>query len=407
MINNIRSLVSVLLGVLVLAQVVASASGGAASSFKQCVQLEVPVPVVATNQNYSMPRVDSSIDAIDWTVNVTTWSTPDAAARIINPVHINSTFRISAQLCVPSKKGPKANILQIATHGLGFDKRYWDVELKPEEYSYVDAAVKKGYSVLTYDRLGTGQSQTPDAYTVVQIPTEIEILAGLTKLARSGRLVTSSSSVNASSNAGSNIISDFRPSKVVQVGHSYGSYLIVLMLSKHADLTDGAILTGFLLTDLPIINVLHYDHEFAREHDPVRFGRYPSGYFVLNTKSCLQKLFLRKGAFDPEMLDYTDKIKQPEAVGEYASEGTNLPSPALGFNGPIQASHSLFNGEFDNYICIGDCRGVYNATMAKGLFPDAVIEPYLQPNTGHALTVAKNASAGYQVMLHFLDSHGL
>ncbi|KAL2177339.1 uncharacterized protein P884DRAFT_299750 [Thermothelomyces heterothallicus CBS 202.75] len=279
-----------------------------------------------------MPRVDSSIDAIDWTGNVTTWSTPDAAARTIGPVHINSPFRVGAQLCVSSKKGPKAEILQIATHGVGFDKRYWDVELEPEEYSYVDAAVKKGYSVLT-------------------IPTEIEILAGLTKLARSGRLIISS--------------------------HSYGSYLIVLMLSKHADLTD-----------LPIlVNVLHYDHEFAREHDP--------------------KLFLRKGALDPEMLDYTDKIKQPEAIGEYASEGNNLPSPALGFNGPIQASQSLFNGEFDNYICIGDCGGVYNATVAKGLFPDAVTEPCLQPNTGHALTVAKNASAGYQVMLHLLDSHGL
>ncbi|KAL2187887.1 hypothetical protein L209DRAFT_764701 [Thermothelomyces heterothallicus CBS 203.75] len=287
-----------------------------------------------------MPRVDSSIDAIDWTGNVTTWSTPDAAARTIGPVHINSPFRVGAQLCVSSKKGPKAEILQIATHGVGFDKRYWDVELEPEEYSYVDAAVKKGYSVLTYGRLGTGQSQTPDAYTV---------------LARSGRLIISS--------------------------HSYGSYLIVLMLSKHADLTD-----------LPIlVNVLHYDHEFAREHDPVRFG------------CCPQKLFLRKGALDPEMLDYTDKIKQPEAIGEYASEGNNLPSPALGFNGPIQ----LFNGEFDNYICIGDCGGVYNATVAKGLFPDAVTEPCLQPNTGHALTVAKNASAGYQVMLHLLDSHGL
>lgn len=111
----------VLLGALVLAQIVAATTSGAAITFKQCVQLEVPVPVVAINQNYSMPRVDSNIDAIDWTVNFTTWST---TPHIFNSVNINNTFTISAQLCVPSQKGPKADILQIATHGLGFDKMW-------------------------------------------------------------------------------------------------------------------------------------------------------------------------------------------------------------------------------------------------------------------------------------------
>lgn len=32
---------------------------------------------------------------------------------------------------------------------------------------------------------------------------------------------------------------------------------------------------------------------------------------------------------------------------------------------------------------------------------------YLQPNTGHATGLSINASAGYEVMLHFLDSRGL
>jgi hypothetical protein len=39
--------------------------------------------------------------------------------------------------------------------------------------------------------------------------------------------------------------------------------------------------------------------------------------------------------------------------------------------------------------------------------PASDISSYLQPNTGHALTVATNSSAGYQVMLQYLDSHGL
>ncbi len=210
------------------------------------------------------------------------------------------------------------------------------MEIRPEEYSYVDAAVKKGYSILTYDRLGTGKSEKPDAYDIVQIPTEIEILAGLTKLVRSGKLISSSKVVSAASSK--TAIHDFQPSKVVQVGHSFGSFLIAGMLARYGNLTDGAILTGFLLTKLSLLDVLHYDHEFARQHDPVRFGEYPSGYFVLNTESCLQKLFFRKGAFEPKLLTYTERIKQPEAVGEYASEGTSPLSPALEFRGPVQVS---------------------------------------------------------------------
>lgn len=117
--SNMRSLV-LLSGVLALSQIVASAL---APATKQCVQLEVPVPVIATNRHYSMPRVDSNIDAIDWTVNVTTWSEPSAEDRSMRLLPINSTFKISAQLCVPLQRGAKANILQIATPGLGFDKR--------------------------------------------------------------------------------------------------------------------------------------------------------------------------------------------------------------------------------------------------------------------------------------------
>ncbi len=211
------------------------------------------------------------------------------------------------------------------------------MELRPDEYSYVDAAVKKGYSVLTYDRLGTGKSEKPDAYDIVQIPTEVEILAGLTRLARNGKLISSSKVLSATSSKATT--SHFQPSKVIQVGHSFGSFLIAGMLALYGNLTDGAILTGFLLTKgLNMIDVLHYDHEFARQHDPSRFGEYPSGYFVLTTESCLQKLFFRKGAFEQELLTYTERMKQPEAVGEYASEGTSPLSPALEFRGPVQVS---------------------------------------------------------------------
>ena len=111
------------LGVLALTRIADAAPAESATTTKQCVQLEVLIPVFATNYHYIMRRADSSVDATDWTVNITTWSTHNATAPITGPVLVDRKFSINAQLCVPSQKGIETEILQIATHGRGFDKR--------------------------------------------------------------------------------------------------------------------------------------------------------------------------------------------------------------------------------------------------------------------------------------------
>ncbi len=319
--------------------------------------------MVATNYHYDQPRVDSNIDAMDWTVNVTTWSSSNFTARRTGRVDINKIFNIGAQLCVPSQKTGKAGILQIATPGLGFGKelvdethgwklltydgsltspcsRYFDVEVDPRQYSYVDAAINKGYSVLSYDRLGTGASEKPDAYDDVQIPVEIEILAGLTKLARGGKLLSSSSNASSAiSNANAKF--NFLPTKIVHIGHSYGSYINSLMLIKYPDLIDGAVFTGLYPNSIEAtdpLNVLNYNHAFANESDPVRFAEYGSGYFVLDNEETLQKLFFQKATLDPALLTYAESIKQPEAVGEYSSEDDNPLAQAADYKGPLLVS---------------------------------------------------------------------
>ncbi|KAK3395298.1 hypothetical protein B0H63DRAFT_386992 [Podospora didyma] len=396
------------LGALALAQFAAATpvDSVAPTVTKQCVQLQVTVPVNATNLHYEIPRVDSSIDAIDWTLNVTVYNTKNSSERVTGPYPVNRSFYVNAQLCVPSVKSPKSQILQIATQGLGYDKRYFDVEINPGEYSYLNAAIKKGYSVLTYDRLGTGKSEKPDAYDVVQIPTETEILAGLTKLARSGKLFSASKLLSAVTS--NDPILTYKPTKVVHVGHSLGSFITFSFLVSYGKLSDGALLTGFLLSSkLGSIDVSRFNHDFAYQHDPVRFAEYKnkSGYIVLKTESDIQKLFFHKDSFEQQLLTYNNQIKQPETVGEYASEGTVGFLPAYDFTGPIQ----LMAGEYDYINCGGYCPGTYDSVNRRNpLWPNASdYFPYLQPNTGHGLTLSKNASAGYEVMLGYLNTHGL
>ena len=98
-----------------------------ATSAKLCVQLQIPVTVDAHQFSYDQPQVDSTIDAIEWTVNVTTYGHSNWTLRETGMVHVTQTFNVSGELCVPSTNTSKSDILQIATAGQGFDRRlvFW------------------------------------------------------------------------------------------------------------------------------------------------------------------------------------------------------------------------------------------------------------------------------------------
>ncbi|XXH05293.1 hypothetical protein Hte_011718 [Hypoxylon texense] len=376
----------------------------AVAASKQCVEFEVPVPVVATNHNYTMPRVDNNIGAVQWALNFSVWTAPTPDERDTGLLLINDTFSISARLCVPSTKTDKSDILQITVQGNGWDKRYWDVPVEPTEHSYVDAAISKGYSILMFDRIGTGKSEMPNAYYAVQVATEVEILAQITAMVRNGTLLSSARAVTTTDNV---TVPELNPKHIVHVGHSYGSLLVTGLLTQHGDMSDAALLTGFLpdSTQMAQVPVATFEHEFAPAHDPVRFGQYSSGYIVLTSENTLQKVYFTQDTLDPELLTYTEKVKQPEAVALYASGGQASAQQGPAFGGPIQ----IIAGEFDYVNCNGDCKGTYTEEdIKKNVFPGASeVKVYLQPNTGHALTVAKNASAGFEVMFSYLEAHDL
>ncbi|KAL4998452.1 Alpha/beta hydrolase family-domain-containing protein [Aspergillus recurvatus] len=361
---------------------------------RPCVDLHLSLPITANNSIYDIARVDSNIDAVDYVWDLDRWSAPNSTERIrgVRPVH--ETFALSAQLCVP-RDSNKADILQIATHGLGFDKRYWDAELHPDKYSYVDAALNAGYSILTYDRLGVGHSDKPDGYEIVQVPVETEILKELAVLARSGALSEKAPSVQAPSF-----------NKVVLVGHSYGSGLTIAVLANYPSLADGAVSTGLIPnTQFGAAGQRAFDLEYAVTSDPSRFGDRGSGYLVQGTESSLQQIFFKKGFFEPEMLKYANGIKETGTAGEFVSFPGALAMPASGFKGPI-----LFAlAEYDMGTCLGDCKGTYNLTALKDeMFQGAEdVSVHLQPGSGHALTMHVNATGHYGAIFAYLGEHGL
>jgi pimeloyl-ACP methyl ester carboxylesterase len=210
--------------------------------------------------------------------------------------------------------------------------RYWDSELHPEKYSYVDAALKAGYSVLSYDRIGTGMSDKPDAYEIVGADTHVEVARGLIELARQGRLADPSKDP-----VGQQASTKFE--KIVAVGHSIGSAFTLGLVIKHGDLVDAAIPTGFIPnSEAPALAFATMGVEFAPLNNPQKYGDLTSGYIVQGTKYNAQQFFLKLGNFEAEMGDYAYSITDAVAIQDALSPGTALSGPAMKFKGPLLVS---------------------------------------------------------------------
>lgn len=368
-----------------------------------CTQLDIPVFAAADSAVYGIPAINNDLEATAWAVSDATRDTPHGVQNILRNTTTAGTFNIHAQLCVSnSNTSSKGQTLQIASHGVHFDSRYWDSKYQPANHSYVEAALKVGYSILTYDRLGVGQSDKPDAYTVVQAPLELEILRQLTLMARNGTLYKFAEKASPAGAAFENLA---KPAKVVHVGHSFGSFLTSAFIARYGPLSDGAIITGYLLTEyLASAGSTSFSVEYAATSHPP-FNR-SSGYVVCH-KNGIQNIFFGGNlttAFTPALLDYGNEIKQPVPIGELASSFWLLGNPGPSFKAPVQ----YFLAENDFYICRGDCKGLANVTTLSQTYPNAAaVEVAIQPNTGHAFPLHNNATAGFQVMFDFLARHGL
>lgn len=107
------------------------------------------------------------------------------------------------------------------------------------------------------DRLGIGNSSIADPLSVIQAPAELSAIYEITKMLRMGTLP--------------NVPRAF--TKVVHVGHSFGSQLSYNLAAMYPNVTDGLILTGFSMNSsfTPTI-IASWDDKLARLNQPLRFG---------------------------------------------------------------------------------------------------------------------------------------
>lgn len=366
-----------------------------------CRQFTIPVTASAPGAVYNLPEVNDDLSTTAWAISADCWSSD--IRDVVENITISGTYNIHAQLCFPTGPNTK-DVMQIATHGGHYDKRYWDSEYKPDEHSWVYNALAQGYSILTYDRLGTGKSDIPDAYRGVQTGIELDILRQLTRMAREGTLLSSAKTDWPEAPTSP-------PAKIVHVGHSFGSVLSTAFLATYPSETSGGIITGFALNpNFGITGMSSWYANYAVS-TPMPSGDAtwdrPSGY-VVSQRPGIQVVFFGgdpSTAFTPELLNYGDSIKQPLPIGELASGAQVLGRVGTEFKGPVQ----YVLAENDMFVCKGDCKGATNETVLRNtLWPHASeVEVVVQPNTGHAFPLHKNATAGFELSWEFLRRNGL
>lgn len=158
---------------------------------------------------------------------------------------------------------------------------------------------------------------------------------------------------------------------VVHTGHSYGSQHTYALTSMYPGISDCITLQGYSLNG-SFVSLFDYGGDYILANTCPALSNYPDGYIVNGGPGGVQTDFLAPGDFDPGMLTFLAKHKQPIAAGERLSGASDVAIIPNSFAGPVH----IVTGERDLPFCGGNClaapTGFPNIPSAAALaFPKA------------------------------------
>jgi hypothetical protein len=259
----------------------------------RCRDVVIPVSISSRNAVLNLTAPRTQLDVTNFALNVARQGTYSADVTQ-GYATVGGNYTIAATHCEPDD-GP-GDVLEILTHGIGFDRSYWHSPFSNFNYSYVARAVEAGHSTFAWDRLGGGDSSRGDPLSEVQINLELAALEELTlRLAGNHR--------------------------IVHVGHSFGSIMTYNLVNARPEISSGIVLTGFS-------HASEYLPQFVLAGNLAPDSR--PGYLALSRNS-VQINYYAEGDFDPAVLE---TVPQPTTPGEILTLGTGLGLPNR-FRGPV------------------------------------------------------------------------
>ncbi|EHK15318.1 uncharacterized protein TRIVIDRAFT_38049 [Trichoderma virens Gv29-8] len=358
---------------------------------RKCHDLTIPISISARNAVFDLPAPLSEIDVTSFFLGFVHAGINYTDALLTGYKTVSGHYNIAATYCQPDHGPGKA--LQVLTHGIAFDRSYWDYPFNNHNYSYVAEAVdEQGYSTFTWDRLGVGASSKGNPINEIQQYLEVAALTELSTLLRKGCV----KGINA------------KFSKFVHVGHSFGSAITYNFVNANPDFSDAAVLTGFS-QNANFLSGFALGGNFKPVKEiPSLAAKYPAGYVAVPSSVGVNIQFFAPGDFDPKMLASAFANGQPATPGEILTIGAGL-STVNAFRGHLL----IATGERDVPFCGGNCsdtttiQGAFPNLLAFSeiLFPNAsTFEAAVIPEAGHGLNFGYSHKAAYASIFDFLRS---
>ena|SRR3990167_338814 len=136
-----------------------------------------------------------------------------------NSIYNGNTYNITGTIFY---KSVSPSNLIITVHGFVNDRNVWDGGiLGPDEDSYARTLVNAGYVVITYDRLGYGQSKIPGAGFTIDSEVQLQNLRDIIVQIKNGSNSCSSTK--------------FKFDKIILIGHSGGAAIIESYATQYHD----------------------------------------------------------------------------------------------------------------------------------------------------------------------------
>ncbi|OCT52015.1 hypothetical protein CLCR_08711 [Cladophialophora carrionii] len=359
-------------------------------SARKCQNITIPIQISARNGAFDVAVPQSGLEVTDFALDFARQGFNYSQSVLHDYTTVTGSYQISATHCSPDN-GP-SSVLQILTHGIGFDKSYWDLPFKNWNYSYVATAVDQyGYSTLAWDRLGIANSSHGDPLAEIQAPLTQAALAALTEHARKRHPPSGP---------------DGSFSKIIHVGHSFGAVLSYALARDDPSASDGLILQGWAMEK----QFFPY-FVFGGNLIPITdlTTAYEPGYLAAGNQAALHTNFLGPGQYDPDIVAYAYANGQPAAIGALLTIGSAMYGVSA-FPGPVM----VITGERDLPFCGGNCYATGDSNhpnipdMARQFLPNARdVNVTIVPGGGHGLNMEYGHETVYRAMNDFLGSSGL
>jgi pimeloyl-ACP methyl ester carboxylesterase len=284
-----------------------------------------------------------------------------------------------ASVCLPQSHGDGVPV-QLLLHGGAYDHRYWDWPYRPERYSYVRAAIGRGYVTVNLDRLGYGASTRPDGRHLT-FEQGAEAVIGVIAAIEDGAL-------------------GLLPGPIILNGHSMGGIVAEHVAGRHPGIA--ALIVSGLANTPDDVDGDDQDGGPPPGDDPPflpatsdpRFASAPwaEGYMTTAPGARI-RLFHADGTIDPAMEELEEAHKDTLSRAELAAVMTD------GSDRPPFAGPALYVlGRFDAIACQGqDCRERFAGTERHLIIDGA----------GHSLNLSLAAPAFFDATLDWLTDRGL